>query len=121
MAVAVHEANIQDSKGAPQVIDKLTFKFPSLIKILADGGYRGTFSDWILYKFGWELEVHLRPDECPSKFQVLPKRWIVERSLHGLRISEGLPLTKSTMQKQLLPWCNWSFAKSCLINILIDF
>ncbi len=41
MAVAVHEANIHDSKGAPQVIDKLAFKFPRLIKILADGGYRG--------------------------------------------------------------------------------
>ena len=40
MAVAVHEANIHDSKGAPQVIDKLAFKFPRLIKILADGGYR---------------------------------------------------------------------------------
>lgn len=45
MAVAVHEANIHDSKGVPQVIDKLAFKFPRLIKILADGGYRGTLSD----------------------------------------------------------------------------
>ncbi len=45
MAVAVHEANIHDSKGAPQVIDKLAFKFPGLIKILADGGYRGTLAE----------------------------------------------------------------------------
>ena len=84
MAVAVHEANINDSKGAPQVIDKLAFKFLRLIKILADGGYRGTLLDWILDKFGWELEVLLRPDECPSKFQVLPKGWIVERSFAWL-------------------------------------
>ena len=28
--------------------------------------------------------VSLRPDECPSKFQVLPKRWIVERSFSWL-------------------------------------
>ena len=26
-----------------------------------------------------------RPDECPSKFQVLPKRWIVERSFSWLK------------------------------------
>ncbi|MFV0546847.1 MAG: IS5 family transposase [Bacteroides sp.] len=84
MAVVVHEANIHDSKGVPLVIDKLAFKFPRLIKILADGEYRGTLSDWILDKFGWELEVVLRPDECPSKFQVLPKRWIVERSFAWL-------------------------------------
>ncbi len=52
--------------------------------ILADGGYRGTLTDWILDKFGWELEVVLRPDECPSKFQVIPKRWIIERSFAWL-------------------------------------
>ena len=84
MSIAVHEANIHDSKGALQVIDKLAFKFPCLVKILADGGYRGGLADWIIDKFGWELEVVLRPDECPSKFHVLPKRWIVERSFAWL-------------------------------------
>ena len=79
LAIAVHEANVHDSKGAPEVIKNLAYKFPRLAKILADGGYRGNLVDWILDKFGWELEVVLRPDECPSKFKVLPKRWIVER------------------------------------------
>ena len=84
MAIAVHEANVHDSKGAPKVIENLSFKFPRLAKILADGVYRGNLSDWLLDKFGWELEVVLRPDECPSKFKVLPKRWIVERSFAWL-------------------------------------
>ena len=35
-------------------------------------------------KFGWTVEVVLRPDECPTKFPVLPKRWIVERSFAWL-------------------------------------
>ena len=35
-------------------------------------------------KFGWAVEVVLRPDECPTKFQVLPTRWIVERSFSWL-------------------------------------
>ncbi|MCI6828086.1 MAG: transposase [Prevotella sp.] len=26
----------------------------------------------------------LRPNECPSKFQVIPKRWIVERTFSWL-------------------------------------
>ena len=79
MAIAVHETNVHDSEGAPEVIKNLAYKFPRLAKILADSGYRGNFADWILDKFGWELEVVLRHDECPSKFKVLPKRWIVER------------------------------------------
>ncbi len=84
MSIAVHEANIHDSKGAPQVIDRLAFKFPRLVKILADGGYRGNLAEWMKDKYGWMLEVVIRPDECPSKFQVLPKRWIVERSFAWL-------------------------------------
>ncbi len=62
----------------------LSCKFPRLAKILADSGYRGDLANWILDKFGWELEVVLRPDECPSKFKVIPKRWIVERSFAWL-------------------------------------
>ena len=84
LAVAIHEANLHDSKGAPQAIEKLAYKFPRLVKILADGGYRGGLVDWVKKKFGWILEVVLRADECPSKFQVLPKRWIVERSFSWL-------------------------------------
>ena len=37
MSVAVHEANVHDSKGARQVIENLSCKFPRLTKILADG------------------------------------------------------------------------------------
>ncbi len=84
MSVSIHEANIHDSKGAEQTIEKLEHKFPRLSKILADGGYRGTLKDWVANKFGWSLDVVLRPDECPSKFKVLPKRWIVERSFAWL-------------------------------------
>ena len=80
MAVAVHGANLHDSKGSPKVIGKLEHKFPRLRKILADGGYQGSFGDWVFRKFGWVFEVVLRPDEGPDKFQVIFRRWIVERT-----------------------------------------
>jgi putative transposase len=53
--------------------------FPRLKKIIADGGYRGKLSDMVK-DWGWELSVVLRPDESSKKFQVLPLRWIVERT-----------------------------------------
>ena len=84
LAIAIHEANLHDSKGAPQAIGRLSYKFPRLVKILADGGYRGGLADWTLKEFGWILEVVTRSDECPYKFQILPKRWIVERSFSWL-------------------------------------
>lgn len=85
LAVVVHEANIHDSVGALQVFEHMRFKFPRLAKIIADGGYRGKhLSDTLKATLGCDLEVVLRPDECPSKFQVAPKRWIVERSFAWL-------------------------------------
>jgi putative transposase len=84
MSIKIQPANIHDSKGAYDVIKDLSCKFPRLSKILADGGYRGSLADWTYDKFGWILEVVLRPDECPSKFSVIPKRWIVERTFSWL-------------------------------------
>lgn len=72
MSIKVHEANSHDSKGAPEVIENLSFKFPRLAKIIADGGYIGNLTDWVLQKFGWTLDVVLRADECPTKFKVRP-------------------------------------------------
>lgn len=53
--------------------------YPRLKKIIADGGYRGKLADTV-NDFGWELSVVLRPEESSKKFQVLPLRWIVERT-----------------------------------------
>lgn len=92
LAVSVHGASVHDSKGAVTVIERLERKFPRLRRILADGGYRGGPGDWVADRFGWDLEVVLRPDDCPSRFHVLPKRWIVERSFAWLENFRRLSL-----------------------------
>lgn len=51
MAIAAHEANLHDSKGAPKVIEKLDHKLSRLTKILADGRYCGTLGDRVSEKF----------------------------------------------------------------------
>ena len=79
MAVTVHAANIYDSVGAVEPIKQLRFLFPRLKKIIADGGYRGKLADFVK-SLGWELSVALRPKESSKKFQVLPLRWVVERT-----------------------------------------
>ena len=85
MAVSVHEANIHDSKGAESALSRLAHKFPRLKKIIADGGYRGDeLKEKVQRTLGCKLEVVLRPDESPKKFNVIPLRWIVERSFAWL-------------------------------------
>jgi transposase len=50
-----------------------------LPKIVADSGYRGELVENAKKTFGWILEIVLRKDD-PTKCQVLPQRWIVERT-----------------------------------------
>jgi putative transposase len=80
MAVVVHAGNIHDSKAAFSVIEALKFRFCRLVKIVADGGYRGELIDKTKAQLGWILEIVMRKDQNSSQFQVLPQRWIVERT-----------------------------------------
>ena len=79
LAVVVHAANVHDSKGASNVIASLKGRFERLVKIVADGGYRGELIEKTKATFGWILEIVLRSDHS-SKFTVIPKRWVVERT-----------------------------------------
>ena len=79
LAVVVHGANVHDSKGATDVITLLKGRFVRLVKIIADGGYRGELIDKTKIAFGWLLEIVLRTDNS-AKFVVIPKRWVVERT-----------------------------------------
>jgi putative transposase len=79
LAVVVHAANEHDSKSAFDVIALLKYRFNRLVKIVADGGYRGELIEKTKNAFGWILEIVLRKDDTP-KFAVIPKRWVVERT-----------------------------------------
>ena len=62
LAVVVHAANVHDSKGARDVIALLKGRFERLVKIVADGDYRGELIEKTKTKFGWILEIVLRLD-----------------------------------------------------------
>ena len=83
MAVVVHPANIQDRDGAKLVINKLIGRFPRLRLIWADAGYSGQLVDWVMSMSGWVLEIVKRP-RASHHFEVLPRRWVVERTLAWL-------------------------------------
>ena len=100
--VAVHPANIQDRDGAKLVLQRLLGRFPRLERIWADGAYAGKLVRWARRTGGWRLEVVPRPAQQHT-FQVLPRRWVVERTFAWLgrqrRLSkdyEGLPETTET-------------------------
>lgn len=81
MNVVVHPADVQDRDGARLVLDRRTRRlFPFIERIFADAGYQGPQAATAIAKTGtWKLEIVKRSEL--HRFVVLPKRWIVERTL----------------------------------------
>lgn len=84
LTVALYAANHHDSEAAFKVMELLKHRFPRLVKIIADAGYRGQSAENIKASFGRILQVVIRRETL--KFAVLPQRWIVERTFHGLNL-----------------------------------
>ena len=81
VAAVVHTADIQDRDGAPSVLTSIRDSFPWLRHIFADGGYGGEKLETALYgKGNWTFDIIKRSDTARG-FEVLPRRWVVERSL----------------------------------------
>ena len=83
LTVVVHAASIQDRDGAKLVLEKTRGLFPRLKLIWADGGYAGQLVDWVQNACGWLLEIVKRNTDTIG-FQVLPRRWVVERTFAWL-------------------------------------
>ena len=82
LAVSVHPASVQDRDGAEALLREARRSFPFLERIIADAGYQGRKMEAAVARTGtWELQIVRRCDH--HRFVVLPKRWIVERTLPG--------------------------------------
>src|SRR6266550_7649133 len=79
--VVVHPGDIQDRDGARLVLDRRTrCLFPFIERIFADAGYQGPRAARAAASTGrWVFEIVKRNEL--HKFVVLPRRWIVERTL----------------------------------------
>jgi putative transposase len=78
--VVVHRASVQDRDGTRRLLRDAGRRFPSIRKIFADAGYQGSTVAQVVADTGtWQLEIVKRTEL--HRFIVLPKRWIVERTL----------------------------------------
>jgi transposase len=85
LSVAVPPANIQDRDGVALVLDRRTRRlFPFIERIYGDGGYQGPKAAKAAAKTGyWTIEIVERSSTAVG-FEVLLKRWIVERTFAWL-------------------------------------
>ena len=78
LAVAVHAANIHDTKSGILAAREAFEKYPSIQRLCADAGYRKTFEQDVSRELGLGVDISAR---IKPEWEVLLKQWIVERSL----------------------------------------
>jgi putative transposase len=121
MEVKVTGAADSDLAGGIKLVEPLQERFPRLSLIWGDSHYGGQFLEWVKEHLGWDVQtvrrlgtardenlIDPKPTRHESKggFAVLPKRWIVERSIAWItrwrrlaRDHEGLPETSEAFIK----------------------
>lgn len=80
----VHGADVQDRDGAPDLLKSIRHRWPWLLHVFADGGYADEKLKRQMKKIGrWTVEIIKRSDKAKG-FEVLPRRWVVERTFAWL-------------------------------------
>ncbi|MFF7234457.1 transposase [Streptomyces sioyaensis] len=81
--------DVTDRQAATDMLPALRERFPTITKLRADGGYKGTLITWALAVLHLVVTVIKRSDDTPG-FVALPRRWVVERTLGWLMRSRRL-------------------------------
>ena len=82
--LVVHGANVQDRDGAPAVLKSIRQTCPRLRHVFADSAYGGPkLRDALKHLGKWTIEIIKRSDKAKD-FEVLPRRWAVERTFAWL-------------------------------------
>jgi len=106
----VHSAKVMDYEGIKTLLRRANERFPRLRHLWLDAGYRGEDkgADWVRKALGWSVDLVERPRKPapeevlmrwarewakegvavdwqellpPKGFVVLPRRWVVERTI----------------------------------------
>ncbi len=85
MHALVHAADVRDRDGGVLVMATLFGLYPFLLKLYADGGYQGPAFQHGVRRACRTIEVEIvKRSDTARGFAVLPKRWLVERTIAWL-------------------------------------
>ena len=103
LAVTVHAANTHDTKAGINPAKQAFACYPTIKKFCADEGYRKTFENDVRKQLGLGVDISKR---IKAEWEVLPKRWVVERTfgwLNGFRrLSKDYEITTSSEETNII-------------------
>lgn len=117
LRVLITAASVGEREGGKQVLKKVKQMEPSVSRlhtIWVDAGFDGKpFMQWVMNFCRWIVQVVIRPKER-KEFVLLPKRWVVERTLGWLTWCRRL-----NKDYELLPETAETFVYIALIRIMV--
>ena len=87
LSVVVHAANIHDTKSGILPAKNAFEKHPTIEAFCGDDGYRKTFEAAVENELGLRVDISER---ISPAFEVIPKRWVVERTFSWMTNSRRL-------------------------------
>jgi transposase len=108
MQAIVHAADIQDRDGGVLLMASLFGLFPFLLKLYADSGYQGPKFQNGLNRVCDHVNVEIVKRSQVAAFVVLPKRWIVERSIAWLNRCRRLAKDWERLNRNALAFLRWA-------------
>jgi len=105
----VHSADIQDRDGGVLLMSTLFGLFPFLLKLYADAGYQGSKFQAGLREVLDQVSVEIvKRSDTAKKFVVLPKRWIIERTIGWLNRCRRLAKDWECLNDNGLAFLRWA-------------
>lgn len=89
LKVKVTSASVQDRDGAKLIFSESLKFFHKLELTWADSAYAGKLIDWAKENYDHKLEIKKRSDDAVG-FEVIPRRWVVERTFAWLNNNRRL-------------------------------
>jgi transposase len=116
LAVMVTSASVQDRHGGKAILERLAARFTSVALIWADAGYANqvdtSLVTWAHNAVTIALQIVSRRDDVQG-FQVLPRRWVVERTFGWLIRSRRL-----SRDYERLTTCSETMIKIAMIRLM---
>ena len=108
MHAIIHAADIQDRDGGVLLMGSLFGLFPFLLKLYADSGYQGPKFQAGLHRACRDINLEIVKRSELHKFVVLPKRWIVERTIGWLNRCRRLAKDWECLNQNGLAFLRWA-------------
>lgn len=99
--------DVQDRDAAVPLLQRLRQSYFSIRLLWADGAYAGRLVDWAREELQLTLDIVKRSDDTAG-FVVLPRRWVVERTVSWLMRSRRLVREYETLPAMHEAMVQWS-------------